>query len=50
MQAKAQTISQMRLNNYKSAYKSFSNKKHRNYFIDITYTMIMKVRTIGNLS
>ena len=25
------------------------NKKHRNYFMDIIYRMIMKVRTIGNL-
>ena len=25
------------------------NKEHRNYFTDIIYRMILKVKTIGNL-
>ena len=45
---KAQTKFRMRLNNYKSAHKSFKSK-HKNYFTDIIYRMIMKVRTIANL-
>ena len=46
---KAQTKFFMRLNNYKSARKSFKTKKHRNYSTDIIYRMIRKVKTIGNL-
>ena len=48
---KAQTKFRMRLNNYKSVHKpsKLKNEKHRNYFTDIIYRMIMKVRTIGNL-
>ena len=49
---KSQSKFRMRLNNYKSAYKSFKTKKrgtqklfHGHY----VYRMIMKVTTIGNL-
>ena len=48
---KAQTKFRMRLKFIKvlTNPSKLRNEKHRNYFTDIIYRMIMKVRTIGNL-
>ena len=48
---KAETKFSKRLNNYKSAHQSFKTKKQgtQNFFTDIIYRIIMKVRTIDNL-
>ena len=49
--AKAQTKFCMRLNDYKMLTNpsKLRSEKHGNYFTKIIYSMIMKVRTIGNL-
>ena len=48
---KAQTKFCMKLNDYKMLTNpsKLRSEKHRNYFTEIIYSMIMKVRTIGNL-